>query len=78
MESVSVFLESLSVYLADESIKANSEPNNHARVILDRRLRLRVYHVLEHFISVMTLTHALATRKKRERAKAFIKNLFLD
>lgn len=77
MERVSVFLESLSVYLADESIKANSEPNNDAAVILDRRLRPRVYHVLEHFISVMALTHALATRQKTERAKVFVKNLFL-
>ena len=77
MKRMSVFLESLSVYLDDETIKANSDPNNHAKTMLDRRLRPKVYHVLEHFISIMTLTHELATRRKRERAKVFVKNLFL-
>lgn len=77
MERVSVFLESLSVYLDDETIKVNLDPNKHAKTMLDERLRPRVYYVLQHFITIMTLTHELATRKKREITTVFVKNLFL-
>ncbi|KAF2008656.1 hypothetical protein BU24DRAFT_429231 [Aaosphaeria arxii CBS 175.79] len=73
MERVSVFLECLSVYLDDERIKAGSDAGTE---VLDSRLRPSIYRVLEHFVVIITLSHALATRPKRERLKVFAKNLF--
>ncbi|KAF2209646.1 hypothetical protein CERZMDRAFT_70123 [Cercospora zeae-maydis SCOH1-5] len=49
MERVSVFLERLRIYLDDTDAKTK----------LDKRLRLTVYRVLEHFLVVMGLAHKL-------------------
>ncbi|CAK1360558.1 unnamed protein product [Cercospora beticola] len=49
MERVSVFLERLRIYLGDTDAKTK----------LDKRLRLTVYRVLEHFLMIMGLAHKL-------------------
>lgn len=49
MERVSVFMEKLRIYLDD--------PN--AATKLDKRLRLTVYRVLDHFLTILGLSHKL-------------------
>lgn len=49
MERISVFLNKLNIYLDD----------THAETKLDRRLRLTVYRVLEHFLTILGTAHKL-------------------
>lgn len=75
MERIYVFLESLTVYLADESIAANSGRGTEKNSTLDPRLRPRVYQVLEHFFSIMILFHEIAEHPKKSHIKVFLKSL---
>ncbi|KAF2653116.1 hypothetical protein K491DRAFT_680807 [Lophiostoma macrostomum CBS 122681] len=65
MERVSIFLETLRIYLDGEE--------ESDRVRLDARLRPNVYRVLEHFMTILTLATRLTTRKGKVRvfAKVF-------
>jgi hypothetical protein len=61
IERVSVFLENLNMFMA----------NNNAEVKLDKRLRKTVYRVLEHFLKIMATTYDL-TNSKRSQMKLML------
>ncbi|KAG9199602.1 hypothetical protein G6514_008364 [Epicoccum nigrum] len=84
IERLSVFLETLDVYLSDKYTDtvldehAETVSDKHTEIILDKRLRSQIYRVLEHFMWIMTLTNRLCRSGWTQRFKTGAKLLLFD